>query len=541
MSSSKTESLPLLAEAGGAGFKRFSGIVSEEFHPNLQGRQALRVYREMLDNDPLLGGAFRGMRMLVRQADWPVKPADDRRFEDAGIVDIAAARVEASRWAGKLESAMYDMEVSWRYVIDEMMSAFPYGFSLMWIAYKLRRGDNPSRQLNSRYDDGLWGWRSFDVRKQDTIERWLYAEDDETLIGAEQMAPPRYRLVPLPLERLIHLRFDSASGSPEGRSGFRNAYRSYYLKSLKEEIEGIGCARDLAGYPVITVPAEIMHPKASAEERAIRTMMENNVRKIKRDELEGLVMPSSKRSDGSESGFDFKLMSSGGSRQISLNESITRDRFDELASVQWESILLGGLPNGNRSLSSDKTDLASTALGGMMDAIVETLNLSAVARWCRLNRVPRHFWPEMSHGDIEKENIAEWMASLKTAADCGAIVTTSEDEKKTREKLGLEQRGPEDEILPRPADSADPFAAGPAPGAPPPPVAPVASELDPEDEPADDTAMTADEAAAWLNVPRSTIMRAIRMGRLPGAKIGNNYRILRSDLEQFMKPSPSST
>jgi excisionase family DNA binding protein len=53
--------------------------------------------------------------------------------------------------------------------------------------------------------------------------------------------------------------------------------------------------------------------------------------------------------------------------------------------------------------------------------------------------------------------------------------------------------------------------------------------------------MTADEAAAWLNVPRSTIMRAIRMGRLPGAKIGNNYRILRSDLEQFMKPSPSST
>ena len=38
------------------------------------------------------------------------------------------------------------------------------------------------------------------------------------------------------------------------------------------------------------------------------------------------------------------------------------------------------------------------------------------------------------------------------------------------------------------------------------------------------------EAAAWANIPEDAIRHAIRAGKLPCVKIGNNIRIKRSDL-----------
>ena len=526
----------LLEDVGGYGFKRYSGVVAEEFHANLRGKLGMRVYREMGDNDPLIGGALRGMSLLIRQADWPTKAADVKKAVDAGHGDEKTIEVEANRWKDRLEECMYDMEVSWRQVIDEMMSAFRYGFCLMWIKYKLRRGDDQSALLNSQYEDGLWGWRSLEIRKQDTIERWVYADDEETLIGAEQLAPPRYKKSYLPMDRLVHLRFNTAAGSPEGLSGLRHSYRPYYFGNRKEEVEGTGTERDLSGYPVIFVPKEVMMPGATAEQKAVRTLMQGVVRKIKRDELEGLVMPARENPDGTKTGFDIELMSSGGSRAINLNESIVRSRVDKLIPLMWEFSLLGGLPNGSRALSSDKTDIVSVALGGMMDIMVETLNLSLVRRWCRLNKVPRWLWPEITHGDIEKENVLEWINSLANAAGGSLFVPTDNDEKKVREKLGLDQRAPDDTIL-QPAEG-DPLGMGldlPEQSAP--------SATEPVQESVDTTAndnpmMTLEEAEAWLNVPRSSIMRAIRNGKLPGGKVGNNYRIPRAALEDYFKPTP---
>lgn len=536
----------ILEDAGGYGFKRYSGIVSEEFHANLKGKMGMRVYREMGDNDPLLGGAFRGMKLLIRQSEWPTRAADVAKAVDAGHGEKAALEAEANRWKDRLEETMYDMEVSWRQIIDEMMSAFQYGFCLMWIKYKLRRGDNPSRLLNSQFNDGLWGWRSLEIRKQDTIERWIYDETDETLLGAEQLAPPHYKRSFLPLDRMVHLRFETAAGSPEGRSGFRNSYRPYYFGNRKEEIEGTGIERDLSGYPVITVPKEVMRRNASDDEKYIRALMQNLVRKVKRDELEGAVMPSEDNADGTKSGFTFKLMSSGGSRAININESIVRSRVDKLIPLMWEFALLGALESGSRALSSDKTQLVSVALGGMMDMMVETINQSAVQRWCRLNQAPRWLWPELTHGDIEKENVLEWVNSVVQAANGGLIVATDNDERKAREKLGLEQRAPDDEVLAVPSEDFSQIESGTG-GAglggqnqPEPEQQPVASELDPAgEETAPAMMMTIEEAEQWLDVPRSAIMRAIRNGKLPGGKIGNTYRIPRAALEDHFRPSPS--
>jgi excisionase family DNA binding protein len=47
--------------------------------------------------------------------------------------------------------------------------------------------------------------------------------------------------------------------------------------------------------------------------------------------------------------------------------------------------------------------------------------------------------------------------------------------------------------------------------------------------------MTPEEAAQYLRVNPQTIYRLLRRGRLPGAKIGHQWRIRRSDLDGFLR------
>lgn len=47
--------------------------------------------------------------------------------------------------------------------------------------------------------------------------------------------------------------------------------------------------------------------------------------------------------------------------------------------------------------------------------------------------------------------------------------------------------------------------------------------------------MTVDQVAAYLQLNRLTVYRYVREGRIPAAKIGKLYRILRGDVDQFLE------
>src|SRR6185295_15142098 len=65
------------SEIGNTGLRAFSGWVREEFLPQLQGRQAATVYREMTDNSPIIGGLLFAVQSTMRKVEWRTIPADD--------------------------------------------------------------------------------------------------------------------------------------------------------------------------------------------------------------------------------------------------------------------------------------------------------------------------------------------------------------------------------------------------------------------------------------------------------------------------------
>ena len=51
------------SEIGFSGLKRRGGVVYEEFLRQLEGDKALKIWREMGDNDPIVGASLLGLRM----------------------------------------------------------------------------------------------------------------------------------------------------------------------------------------------------------------------------------------------------------------------------------------------------------------------------------------------------------------------------------------------------------------------------------------------------------------------------------------------
>ncbi|NBO56040.1 MAG: hypothetical protein EBU84_15960, partial [Actinobacteria bacterium] len=219
----------LFREAGSTGLRRTSGYIFEEFLPQLQGYRAINTYREMRDNDPIVGAILFAIDKLIRQVQWRVQPATNS--------------VEDKRAAKFVESCMHDMSTSWEDTISEILSMLPYGWSLHEIVYKKREGNEASVSENrSRYDDGYIGWRKLPIRAQDTRQEWIF-DKNGGIMGMVQSAPPDFTLRTIPIEKALLFRTTSDKNNPEGRSILRNAYRPWYFKRRIEEIEAIGVER----------------------------------------------------------------------------------------------------------------------------------------------------------------------------------------------------------------------------------------------------------------------------------------------------------
>ena len=111
---------------GRVGQRRYGGRFFEEFLPALQGRQGIEMYKQMAENDSVVGAILFAVEMLVRQVRFDVEPASDEER------DFRAAKF--------VEQCMNDMSVSWQDTLSEMLSFLTYGFSYHEFVYKRRLG-----------------------------------------------------------------------------------------------------------------------------------------------------------------------------------------------------------------------------------------------------------------------------------------------------------------------------------------------------------------------------------------------------------------
>ena len=384
-----------MMEIGVSGLQRTKGVgyLFEEWLPNLSTHRQRAVWREMRDNDAVIGGMFFALEMILRRAEWHVEAGEGPKAE---------------QYAQFVNECMDDMSHTWADFIAEAVSMFAFGFSLFETVYKRRQG--PDGRKSSKYDDGLIGWRKFAPRAQESILYWIW-DDEGGLQGAVQLAAPDYKTVPIPIEKLLLLRTTSLKNNPEGRSILRNCFRAWTFKKRLEEIEGIGIERDACGLPVLYVSAEALAQMGG--DAAARRLVTN----IRVDDQMGIVLPCAYDEKGNPL-VKLELMHTAGGKQLDVTGAIKRYNEDILNTALAGFIQFGQTEHGARSLHMSATQIFANAIQAFMDSVAAVVNRIAIPRLMALNNMERDQAPSLEPGEIgvrDLEELGNYISKLSAA------------------------------------------------------------------------------------------------------------------------------
>ena len=396
-----------LVEMGRTGLTRFGGYISEEWLPELQGRKGAEVYRRMADSDAIIGGYLFAIKEIAKSVPWFAVPANSSE--------------EGQEDARYLESCIYDMSTPWPSTLDEILSMLTFGWGYFEKVFKIRRGPRQKDpRFHSQYNDGHIGWGKWAPRAQESLNEWIYDEGTDTLIGMSQIPAPDYQERRIPLSKALHFVTTSSKGNPEGRSTLRNARRSYYMKTNIEDLEGIGIERDLAGYPTLYIPLEVFEQKTDSAAAAYNDFMDV-ISNIRRDEAEGILLPAVFDANGNRL-YEFKLLSSSGTRQFDTSRVINRYDTRIALTVMADFLLLGQQKQGSYALSDTKSKMFYQSLMSLLDNIAETINTQAVPELFELNGWERDELPYLAHGKAEPVNLEALGNFLERLTNMGMVL-----------------------------------------------------------------------------------------------------------------------
>jgi len=400
-------------ELGVYGKNTYTGdIRADEFLQELRGKRAIQKYREMRDNNAIVGSIMYAVEQTLRDVKIAVKPADDSD----------AAKQEAEF----LQSVLDDMDHSLDDHISESLSYLTYGFSWFEVVYKRREGDFRSPKKNSKYEDGRIGIKKIAIRAPWTVEGFEVDKQTGEILGMYQEAVWGKTPSMIPVEKSVYYRTTSLNNDPSGRSVLRNAYVSYQYLNKIQSYEAIAIERELHGVPVGRMPAEYMSSDASDDQANLRGQFERILRDLKNNEQGYALLPSDLYvdSDGkptSQRLMDIELITANGSRSIDIDPIVKRYQHDIARSLMAEFLMLGS-SSGSYALSKTKTDLFLRSLESYINTIVDALNKQLVERLWQLNGLPWDTMPKLVAGDVAPHDLREIASFLRNLNGAGIEV-----------------------------------------------------------------------------------------------------------------------
>lgn len=372
-------------ELGQSGLRQFSGWVREEFLPQLVGRQGAQKYREMKDNSPVIGAILFAINATMRKVEWRTVPADDSP--------------QAAEAAEFVEGCMADMSEPWTDLIYNNLTMLPFGFAPHEIVYKFRNGNDPGVDPDSstgqdlpssQFGDGKIGWRRMPLRSQDTVLKWFFDGNGQTMGLTQQ--PWIGPLIDIPIEKLLLFRASPFKNSPEGISILRNSYVSYYFSKRLQEQEAILVER-FGGIPVFSIPAALMEAAAKGDGPAAAALaaFKNIATNVRIDEQMGIVKPSDTWVDNTGKPtnveqYKFELVSpTMGRNGLDIDKIVTRYTVSMMTSVLADFLQLGHESRGTQSLAVSKVDMFFQAVEGFLNGMAGVYNRYAIPRLWKLN------------------------------------------------------------------------------------------------------------------------------------------------------------
>lgn len=386
-------------------------LYADEFLPELKGNKAIKVYRQMRDNDSTVGASLYTVEQILRDVDFYAEPA-------------IKGNKKAEEYAEWFNTVLDDMDHSLDDHVSEALSHLTYGFAVFEVTYKRRKGPKEqSRKNKSKYNDGTVGIRKISVRAPWTISKFDIDEEGEVQ-GFEQntgwgFGGSKY----LPLRKCLHYKTPTVNNDPSGRSILRNAYEDWYrLKNLKH-FEAVGIERDLAGIPVGTLPADYFAEDAPEAYKAVKDSYEKVLTGLKKGEETAVLIPSDTYTDDQGKPSNVRLMglellSSTSTRSVDTDTIIRRYEHSIARSIMTEFLMLGS-QGGSYALADSKTGIFQKSLESYITSIRDVLQKQLLERLWELNGFDFDLIPKIKTTQVVNYDLKDISGFLRNLNGAG--------------------------------------------------------------------------------------------------------------------------
>lgn len=434
-----------LSEAGYLGLNVYNGITQDELKKELNFPYSVNTFKQMSYHGTI-NSALTLFDNLISKADWKFKAPKDANEEE-----LRQARI--------INEMMTDLQdQTWSDFISEALSSNVFGFSVHEKVYRRRTKSN-----GSKYDDGVIGWKKLPIRNQETIEKFIFSEDGNEIIGVKQNLSTvsdlynRYtnrtlKEVVLPRSKIMLFRAGKHKGDPYGKSPLRDAYLAWRFLTVIEEIEANGVAKDLAGLPVLKLPPQYLSADASPEQKAIRAYYENVMRNLQVNQQSALILPQAFDSDTRQPMFSLELLSLNGSKAMDTTKIKEYYKNLILTSLFADVLVMGQTNTGSFALGQIKNSLSGNAADAMLKKITQVINDDLIRQTYELNGWDTSRMGTMDYDNLQTDDLEAFSKAVQRYASTSMLEVDRAVLNRVRESIGIdslpEEEEPNEELIP---------------------------------------------------------------------------------------------
>ncbi len=376
-------------ELGKSGTTILAGqIITEEYVPELKGKEALKTYDRMRRSDGVVKATLMACELPIRTANWFIQPATDSP-DDKKIADFVS------------DCLFKKMTITWDDFLRQALLMITFGFICFEKVFQEVKFKGAT----------MIGWRKFAPRLPKTIYAW---QTEDKKDGITQMLESGEK-ISIPIEKLLVFTFQKEGENWEGISGLRTAYRSWYLKEQIEKINAIGFERQGLGVPYAKLPMGYTE--------ADRKKTEEFLTNLRANETGYVIIPQ---------GWEVGFLDTKAGTVKDPQESIRRYNREIFIGVLAQFLDLGAGSLGSYALSADQTSTFHNNLTAIAKQIKDIINRYAIQQLVDLNYNNVENYPTLEFTKVGRINVDELsgaISRLTTSAIPGEKPVIVPDEK----------------------------------------------------------------------------------------------------------------
>lgn len=391
------------ASLGDSGTRMMHGIIMDDYNPQLQGVQALRIYEEMRKSDGTVRALLISLKLPIRRAKWFINPASDSP-QDKKVAEF-------------LEHALFDWleGMTWDDFISQSLLHLDFGVMLFEKIYTIKTHEGTEyvtlQKLAPRLPKSILKW-----------------ELDDGTLGIQQIRQDGI-LAQIPASKMVVLINEREGDNWWGISVLRAPYKHFYYKNNYYKIDAIAFERQTIGVPMMEMPAGY----TDADERRASTVLQN----LRANESSYAVVPT---------GYKLSFLDMGAHTTKDPEKAIEHhDKLILLSGLtQFLNLGSSGSTGGSRALSTDHSDLFLKGEEAVANNITDAINKQLIPELVDLNFDGITVYPILDYSGIRKEDVAALGTAYSMLVTAGGLTPTDDDQQYLRGAMGLPPRTQED-------------------------------------------------------------------------------------------------